>query len=175
MEQLLDTVVRLAAFGTSGVCIFAVFWIGMIMRKPNKDASPEWYRSMRHYMTMCVLCGVITGASGVANAMFNADKTAAQAERAEQANNRAIKETERAGVAVAAANEASSKAANYAEQLARYSSALQAVRRSQLYPELERTLPSTVRPQLDSLAQLQPNQFRVEAEQLLELQLPQGQ
>lgn len=71
METTLDTLVRLASIGASGVCIFAVFWIGFILRKPHENATSQWHKSMRFYMVTCVLCAVIAGGTGVANAMFN--------------------------------------------------------------------------------------------------------
>lgn len=71
---MLDTLVRLAAFGATGVCILIVFWIGFIIKKPNKEAGSEWHKTVRLYMATCLGVAVIAGTTGVANAMFNMDK-----------------------------------------------------------------------------------------------------
>jgi hypothetical protein len=80
MEDLLtstdaiDGLVRLAAIGTSGICVLAVAVIGWMLSK-TKGASDQWHKTVRLFMGMCLFSAVITGATGIANAIFNSDKT----------------------------------------------------------------------------------------------------
>lgn len=80
----LDTLVRLAAIGAAGVCIFVVFLIGWILHSPRKDATPDWHRSLRFYMLTCVACATVSGMSGAANAWFKAQTIAKQSTEIEQ-------------------------------------------------------------------------------------------
>lgn len=71
---ILDTLVKLAALGTSGVSIFAIFWIGWLILNIPKDASPERHKTLRMFMVITVIIALISGATGFANAKFNADE-----------------------------------------------------------------------------------------------------
>jgi len=71
---LLDTLVKLASLGASGICIFAIFWTGWLIHRTPPDAGPEHYRALRHYMITTVLFAVIAGASGFMNARYNAER-----------------------------------------------------------------------------------------------------
>ena len=71
---LLDTLVRLASLGASGVCIFAIFWIGWLLMRLPAGQDPERHKSLRYYMGTCIVIALISGGTGVANAMFNAQK-----------------------------------------------------------------------------------------------------
>jgi hypothetical protein len=74
---LLDTLVKLASLGASGVCIFAIFWIGwLILRLPAK-VNLEKHKTLRMFMIVVVLIALISGVSGLVNAKFNADEIAA--------------------------------------------------------------------------------------------------
>jgi hypothetical protein len=70
-SRLLETLVKLASLGTSGICIFAIFWIGWLVKKPT---SLSHYRTLRFYMIACIIIAVISAASGILNAYFNAAK-----------------------------------------------------------------------------------------------------
>jgi hypothetical protein len=70
-DNLLDTLVKLAAIGTSGVCLFFVFWCGHLVKNLPDNASAGRISVVKHYMTVCVAMAVITGLSGGANAYFN--------------------------------------------------------------------------------------------------------
>ena len=80
MEDLLtstdaiDGLVRLAAIGTSGICVLAVAVIGWMLSK-TRAAPDQWHKTVRLFMGMCLISAVITGATGIANAKFNAEKT----------------------------------------------------------------------------------------------------
>lgn len=71
---LLDTLVKLASVGASGICIFAIFWIGWLILHPPQSPDPERHRTLRFFMGTCVVIAIISAASGIANAIINADK-----------------------------------------------------------------------------------------------------
>ncbi len=56
---VLDTLVKLASLGTSGVCIFAIFWIGWLLLKSDPAKNIERQRTLRFYMIACVAIAVI--------------------------------------------------------------------------------------------------------------------
>lgn len=68
----LDTLVKLASLGASGICIFAIFWIGWLLRKPQEHADVQHHKSLRYYMGTSVIIAIISASSGIANAMINA-------------------------------------------------------------------------------------------------------
>jgi hypothetical protein len=75
MEMVpLDLLVKLASFGTAGVCVLAIFLVGKsILGLP--DNSPPWRVSLLHkYQYFCVLMATVSAVSGVANAYFNQQK-----------------------------------------------------------------------------------------------------
>jgi hypothetical protein len=58
--DLLESLVKLASAGTSGICIFAVFWTGFtLIRLPN-DASKNRHVSLRYFMGMCLFVSLIS-------------------------------------------------------------------------------------------------------------------
>jgi hypothetical protein len=70
----LEMLVKLASFGTAGVCVLAVFYIGHYIQKLPNDA-PEWKaRLMGKYINACVIIAVICTVSGGVNAYFNRNK-----------------------------------------------------------------------------------------------------
>lgn len=75
-SALLDTLVKLASLGASGVCIFSIFWVGWLLLRLPPDASPDRHKTLRFFMGLCGFVAVISAASGVANAMFNANTIA---------------------------------------------------------------------------------------------------
>lgn len=69
--DVLGTLVKLASFGATGVCMLAVFWVGLLIQKIPADASPDQHKTVRTYMLMtCAIAG-IAFVSGLANAWFN--------------------------------------------------------------------------------------------------------
>ncbi len=70
-DGMLDTLVKLAAIGTSGLCLLFVFWCGNLVRSLPDSASEGKISLVKHYMTVCLIMAVITGLSGGANAFFN--------------------------------------------------------------------------------------------------------
>lgn len=72
--DFLEPLVKLASFGTAGVSVLAIFYIGYNVQKLPND-SPEWKPAlMRKYMSMCVTIAIICAISGGANAYFNQGK-----------------------------------------------------------------------------------------------------
>lgn len=70
----LDFLVRLASFGTAGVCILAIFFIGSAIIKLPND-SPTWKPAlMKRFISACIVIAGITAASGGLNAYFNRGK-----------------------------------------------------------------------------------------------------
>jgi hypothetical protein len=69
---LLDTLVKLASLGASGVCVLAIFWVGWLISKLGPTASVQQHRTVRLFMGMTIVIAVIAFASGMANAWFNA-------------------------------------------------------------------------------------------------------
>ena len=72
--ELLDTLVRLASLGASGISIFAIFWIGWLILRLPKDATRERHKTLRFFMVITVLIALIAGGTGFVNAKFNRDK-----------------------------------------------------------------------------------------------------
>lgn len=69
----LEQLVKLAALGTSGICILSLFIIGyLIYTIPNEHH--ERHRTVRMYMWICVIIAIISAGSGFANAYFNLEK-----------------------------------------------------------------------------------------------------
>lgn len=76
MENLgsFDLLVKLASFGTAGVCILAIFIIGYSIFKLPNDA-PKWKPDlMKKFINASIIIAVITAVSGGLNAYFNQQK-----------------------------------------------------------------------------------------------------
>jgi hypothetical protein len=71
-ESFLQDLIKLASLGTSGICIFVVFWVGYLIQKTNFEKEPYKRDTLRSYMWMCFAIAVVTALSGGANAYFNA-------------------------------------------------------------------------------------------------------
>lgn len=69
---LLDTLVKLASLGASGVCIFAIFWIGWLILRLPAEATPERHQTLRMFMIIAVIIALISGVTGLVNAKFTA-------------------------------------------------------------------------------------------------------
>lgn len=61
--DFLQTLVRLASAGTSGICILAVFWCGFLLFRLPNDASRDRHRSLRYFMLMCLGIAVLSAAT----------------------------------------------------------------------------------------------------------------
>ncbi len=70
----LELLVKLASFGTAGVCLLAVFLVGKSILGLPKE-TPSWkVRLMRRYLNFCIIMAIISALSGAANAYFNQNK-----------------------------------------------------------------------------------------------------
>ncbi len=69
----LDQLVKLAALGTSGICVLALVLIGMLIHNIPEEHR-ERHRSVRMYMWICVIIALISAGSGAANAYYNHEK-----------------------------------------------------------------------------------------------------
>jgi hypothetical protein len=104
---LLDTLVKLASFGASGISIFAVFWIGWVLWHRAASANPEEHKTLRYFMGagvgMCLIIAVISAATGIANARSD-EKSTLELEaknRELEAKNRDLSEkTSRLGIEI---------------------------------------------------------------------------
>jgi hypothetical protein len=74
MDGILDRLIKLASLGASGVSIFAIFWIGWLLLRLPDTGSIERHTSLRMFMVTTVIIALISGATGLVNAMFNADE-----------------------------------------------------------------------------------------------------
>ena len=72
----LEQLVKLASLGTAGVCVLAIFIIGISIFKLPNDTSKEKVKLIKTYMNMCIIIAVICTISGGANAYFNQNKIA---------------------------------------------------------------------------------------------------
>lgn len=70
-NELLDTLIKLASLGTSGICIFAIFWIGWLIMNPPQQSDPDRHKTLRFYMVTCIVIALISAGAGIANAMIN--------------------------------------------------------------------------------------------------------
>ncbi len=73
----LDGLVKLASLGASGICIFSIFWIGWLISRLPEKSDPQRHKTLRLFMGTCIIIAIIAAATGIANAMFNADAIAA--------------------------------------------------------------------------------------------------
>ena len=64
-RMLLDTLVKLAALGTSGICIFGIFWIGYLILKPPREPDPERHRTLRFFMATCIAIAIVSAAATI--------------------------------------------------------------------------------------------------------------
>jgi len=67
--MLLDTLVKLAAIGTSGICIFAIFWSGWLIYKTTDAAKLD---TIRYFINKVIIIAIISALSGGLNAVINA-------------------------------------------------------------------------------------------------------
>ncbi len=66
MPDFLETLVKLAAAGTSGICIFAIFAAGYILFKSNPDTPTAKYDALKSFMKMAVVVAVISAGTTIA-------------------------------------------------------------------------------------------------------------
>ena len=64
----LDDLVKLASLGTSGICIFGIFWTGWLIKTSSNSENTLFHDSLHKYMKLVISVAVISGISGVANA-----------------------------------------------------------------------------------------------------------
>ena len=89
MESL-ELLVKLASFGTAGVCVLAVFIVGKYTLALPKD-SPSWKVSlMRRYQNMCIIVAIISLFAGGITAYFNQNKINTANQQAVEANQSVI-------------------------------------------------------------------------------------
>ncbi|MCE9567235.1 MAG: hypothetical protein K8U57_34975 [Planctomycetes bacterium] len=117
-SELLDTAVKLAALGTSGVCVAALVWTGLFMARMPAEQERNKHASLRNYMLMCFGIAIVSGVSGAfsptaersrelqATNQAQAEKIAAfdKAEHERDARNELIREQVRAVVKLAKVN-----------------------------------------------------------------------
>ena len=65
-----ETLVRLAALGTSGVCVLIVFWCGHTIKNLPPDTARPKYRLISWYLLLCLFIAVISALTGVALAAY---------------------------------------------------------------------------------------------------------
>jgi hypothetical protein len=91
---LLDTLVKLASLGTSGVCILAIFWIGWLIYQTPSSAEAEKHKSLRYFMVSCIIIAVVSAMTGLISANFNAERITTLEGELEQQRSEAKKQAE---------------------------------------------------------------------------------
>jgi hypothetical protein len=61
---ILETLVKLASLGTSGICIFAIFGSGWLLWKSIKTKDKEAQKTLRFYIGVCFLITLVSSATG---------------------------------------------------------------------------------------------------------------
>lgn len=69
--DFLETLVKLAAAGTSGICIFAIFAAGFILFKSNQDTPPAKYDALKSFMKMAAVVAVISAGTTIASGYWD--------------------------------------------------------------------------------------------------------
>lgn len=70
----LETLVKLAAAGTGGVCVLAIFWAGFMLMRMPADARREGHRSLRFFMSMCFGIALVSATTTVAAGYWDSKK-----------------------------------------------------------------------------------------------------
>lgn len=73
---VLDSLVKLASLGTSGVCVLSVFVVGWVLYKLPVGVSVERHKTLRMFMGCNVVIALISGSTGLLNAKYNAGEMA---------------------------------------------------------------------------------------------------
>jgi cell division protein FtsB len=68
--QILDSLVKIASAGTSGVCVFAIFYSGNYLIKAGSKITSQQVKIFKFYMLMCIGIAIISAGSGIANAYY---------------------------------------------------------------------------------------------------------
>src|SRR5262249_12604967 len=71
--MLPDTLVKLASFGTSGVCILVVFWCGHAITKLGSNTPKAVFQLFKHYLLLCAFIAIISAITGFAVARTTED------------------------------------------------------------------------------------------------------
>ena len=61
---ILETLVKLASLGTSGICIFAIFGSGWLLWKSIRTKDKEGQKTLRFYILACILITLVSAAAG---------------------------------------------------------------------------------------------------------------
>ena len=84
-SEFLDTLVKLANLGTSGICVLAIAWGGFQFQKIPNDAPPIRYETLKSFFNLCILIAVISAATGLLSAYFNRQQIVTERNRADTA------------------------------------------------------------------------------------------
>lgn len=66
-----NLLVKLASAGTSGICIFAIYWTGFLILKSGKKLEREHHRTLRFFMASCIAIAVISATAAVAASWYD--------------------------------------------------------------------------------------------------------
>ncbi len=118
-----EFLVKLASFGTAGVCVLAIFFIGSAIIKLPND-SPSWKpQIMKRFINACIIIAGITTVSGGLNAYFNRDKVVKADQKAETSMNETDKVAEEYMKLTAQYNDLSAKVSSLVELIGQNNSA----------------------------------------------------
>jgi len=63
-SELLDSAVKLAALGTSGVCVAGMVWTGALMARLPAEGERNRHSALRNYMLLCFGVAIVSAVSG---------------------------------------------------------------------------------------------------------------
>jgi hypothetical protein len=81
----LDTLVKLANLGTSGICVLAIAWGGYQFQKIPNDAPPIRYETLKSFFNLCILIAITSAVTGLLSAYFNRQQIVTERSRANAA------------------------------------------------------------------------------------------
>lgn len=81
---LLETLVKLASLGTSGICIFAIFWIGWLISRPGTSRDAERHRTLRFFMVVCIVISLVSAGTGLWSGHIDEQKIASLQKQIEE-------------------------------------------------------------------------------------------
>lgn len=59
-SEMLDTLLKFAAAGTSGVCVLGVAWAGLLLSRLPADAEQRRHFTLRFYMVLCLGTAIVS-------------------------------------------------------------------------------------------------------------------
>jgi hypothetical protein len=71
--MVFEAAVKLASTGAFGVCVFAILWVGWVLKDTPEDAKNK-LAALRRFMVLCGFIALIAGIAGIMSSRHNADQ-----------------------------------------------------------------------------------------------------